>query len=165
MRQQALKAAACGVTTALCVVLMLLGTILGLGMYLSPILAGFCLIPIGKKWGAKHQLLVWIAVSLLCLMLVPDAEQNLMFIGLFGWYPALRPKLQRLPPALRILAKVLLFNIIVIALEALITLVLVPEHLGPVFAAALLALGNLVFILYDAAIPRFENMADKITRF
>ena len=161
MREQALKIAIGAMTAALGVVLMVLGAAVGLGTYLSPMLAGLCLLPAGRTWGVKFHLLIWAAVSLLCLMLVPDVEQNLMFIGLLGWYPALRPRLQKLRPLPRLLSKLLLFNGIIIALEALLMLVLVPETLGTLFAVLLLVVGNATFLLYDAALPRFEWIMDR----
>ena len=161
MKQQSRRMAVCGMAAALGVVLMVLGAILELGMYVCPMFAGLCLIPIGKEWGVKYHLMLWAAISLLCLMLVSNLEQNLMFIGLFGWYPALRPRLQRLPPLSRLLVKLVLFNAIVIAIEALLIFVLVPESMGTVFTVILLVLGNVTFLLYDFAIPRFEWMARK----
>lgn len=161
MKQQSRRMAVCGMAAALGVVLMVLGAILELGMYVCPMFAGLCLIPIGKEWGVKYHLTLWAAIILLCLMLVSNLEQNLMFIGLFGWYPALRPRLQRLPPLSRLLVKLVLFNAIVIAIEALLIFVLVPESMGTVFTVILLVLGNVTFLLYDFAIPRFEWMARK----
>ena len=161
MKQQSRRMAVCGMTAALGVVLMVLGAILELGMYVCPMFVGLCLIPIGKEWGIKYHLMLWAAIGLLCLMLVSNLEQNLMFIGFFGWYPALRPRLQHLPSLPRLIVKLLLFNCIVIAIEALIMLVLVPEVMGAVFTLILLALGNVTFLLYDFAIPRFEWLAKK----
>lgn len=158
MRKQAEVVAACGVAAALGVVLMLLGSFLGLGMYVSPMLTGLCLAPIGRRWGTKYQLVLWVAVSLVCLMVVPDVEENLMFAGFFGWYPAARPKLERLPPVWRWPAKLAVFNGPVIALELLVVLALVPERIGLLSGLALLALGNAVFILYDKAIPHIEML-------
>ena len=161
MKQQSRKMAVCGMTAALGVVIMLLGAVLGLGMYLSPMLVGLCLIPIGKEWGVKYHLMLWAVIGLLSLILVSNVEQNLMFIGLFGWYPALRPKLQNLPRTLRLCVKLLIFNVIVISLEVLIMTVLVPETMGTVFTVVLLVMGNITFVLYDFAIPRFEIITRK----
>ena len=155
------KIAVGGMLAALGVVLMVLGSFLGLGMYLSPMLAGLCLLPAGRRWGSRWQLLLWAAVSLLCLMLVPDIEENLMFIGLLGWYPALRIRLQVLPGVPRLLVKLVLFNGIILALEALITTYLVPEVFSPVLALSLLILGNVTFLLYDFAIPISEAVLER----
>lgn len=147
---------------AVCAVLMLLGAVLELGMYAAPLLAGICLLPYGQKYGIKYQIIVYLAVSFLSFILVPNIEQNLMFAGLFGWYPALRPALQGLSKLPRIVVKLLIFNVTIIAIEALVMLVLVPEVLGGGLIAALLVLGNITFILYDCIIPVLTVRLSKI---
>lgn len=161
MGKQARKIAVCGMTAALGVVIMLLGNVLSLGMYLAPMLVGLCLTVLGKEWGIRYQVLLWLAIGLLSFILISNPEQNLMFIGLFGWYPILRPSLQKLPTLSRVTVKFLMFNLIVIALEALLILVLVPEILGTGLMILLLLLGNVIFFVYDFAIPRFEVLAEK----
>lgn len=146
---------------ALGVVIMLLGAVLGLGMYVCPMIVGLCLIPIGQDYGTKYQIMLWIVISILSFILVPNPEENLMFAGLFGWYPALWPKLQKLPKLPRFLLKLLLFNVTVIALESLIMLVLVPEVMETGMMFLLLVLGNVTFLLYDKVIPRFDAIAKK----
>lgn len=156
MKKQAKRMAICGMMTALGVVLMLLGAVLGLGVYVAPMFVGWCLVPIGKEWGKKYQILLWIAISILSFTLVPNAEENLMFAFLFGWYPVLRPRLQKLPRLSRVIAKLLLFNVIVVILEALLVMVLVPESMEVWLALLLLLIGNVTFFFYDFAVPLFE---------
>ena len=152
--------ALCGVTAALAVVLMAVGGLLGIGLYAAPMLAGLCLLPAGRHLGLKYHLLLWLAVSALSFFLVPDIEQNLMFLCLFGCYPILRPALQRLPRLPRLLCKLLFFNAVSVALEALVLLVLAPESLAPPLLLLLLALGNLTFLLYDLLIPRAQRLLE-----
>lgn len=152
--------ALCGVTTALAVALMAVGGLLGIGLYAAPMLAGLCLLPAGRHLGLKYHLLLWLAVSALSFFLVPDIEQNLMFLCLFGCYPILRPALQRLPRLPRLLCKLLFFNAVSVALEALVLLVLAPEALAPPLLLLLLALGNLTFLLYDLLIPRAQRLLE-----
>lgn len=152
--------ALCGVTTALAVALMAVGGLLGIGLYAAPMLAGLCLLPAGRHLGLKYHLLLWLAVSALSFFLVPDIEQNLMFLCLFGCYPILRPALQRLPRLPRLLCKLLFFNAVSVALEALVLLVLAPEALEPPLLLLLLALGNLTFLLYDLLIPRAQRLLE-----
>ena len=152
--------ALCGVTAALAVVLMAVGGLLGVGLYAAPMLAGLCLLPAGRHLGLKYHLLLWLAVSALSFFLVPDIEQNLMFLCLFVCYPILRPALQRLPRLPRLLCKLLFFNAVSVALEALVLLVLAPEALAPPLLLLLLALGNLTFLLYDLLIPRAQRLLE-----
>lgn len=153
--------AACGMMTALSVVIMLLGGVLGLGMYASPMIAGFCLMYIGQEYGVKYQWTVWAAVSLLSVMLVPNAEENLMYICFFGLYPILWPLFEKLPWKLKWVCKLLYFNLTVIAVEALVMLVLVPEVMGAGLMIGLLALGNVLFLCYDFMIPRSHLLFQK----
>ena len=158
--------AVCSMASALGVVVMLLGAVLELGMYVCPMVVGLCLIPIGRQFGVKYQLLIWIVVSILSFLLVPNPEENLVFSGLFGWYPALQPKLQKLPKFLRTVVKFLLFNAVVIALETLLIRVLVPAAIDSEFLLLLLLLGNVMFFMYDRVIDRFDLIEARFrTRF
>lgn len=159
MKHQAKRMAVSGMMTALGVVLLLLGSVLGLGVYAAPMFVGWCLIPIGKEWGRRYQVLLWIAISVLSFILVPNVEENLMFAFLFGWYPIARPSLQKLKKLLRAALKLLLFNIIAVALEAVLILFLVPESAELWIVLLWLVMGNLMFVAYDFAIPVFESVA------
>ena len=154
----------CGMMTAVSVVIMILGSVLGLGMYASPMIVGLCLIPIGNKYGKKYHILSWVAVSILCFILIANVEQNLMFLCFFGCYPILWPYFQRIPKSIRLVVKLLYFNVLIIALEMLIMLVLVPEIMGKWMLAGLLALGNITFLCYDFIIPRAETVIAKYTK-
>lgn len=152
------KMATCAMVSALSVVLMLLGAVLELGMYAAPMLAGLLTIPVGKLYGRKYQCMVWICVSVLCFMLIPHVEQNLIYFGLLGWYPIVRPSVQKLPKLLGYICKFLIFNGTVIVIESLVMLVLVPEAMTPFFTILLLIVANFTFIAYDSVIPRIEQI-------
>ena len=149
---------------ALCVVLMVLGAVLELGMYACPLLAGLCFIPIGQKYGRKYHLILFVATVLLSFFLVPNIEENLIFAGLFGWYPILRPVLQKLPGVLRWLVKLAVFNGVVVTIEWLVMTVLAPEAMADVMLWVLLALGNVTFIAYDFLIPRLDALMGRIVK-
>lgn len=156
--KQTKRIAFCGMMTALGVVILLLGGFLGIGTYAAPLLAGLLILPAGKRWGVKYQVLLWLAIGLLGLFLVSDVEESLMFLGFFGWYPIARPALQKLPKLLGWVVKFLVFNVPVIALETVLILFLVPEDMGAGLALLLLALANVTFLIYDLAIPRVERV-------
>lgn len=153
----------CGMAAALSIVLLLIGSIAELGMYAAPMFAGMLLVPIGNRFGRKYHVLLWLVVSLLSFMLIPSPEQNLMYLCLFGCYPILWPLFMKIKRRwLRIAAKLLFFNLVVVAVEALVMLLLIPESLGTALAAALLVLGNLLFIMYDFLVPRTEALLKKL---
>ena len=159
--KQTKRMAMCGMMAALSVVLMVLGGALGLGMYVSPLLAGLCLIPIGNAYGKKYQAILWLAVSALSLLLVPNIEESLMYLCLFGCYPILRPQFQKLPKVLRFITKLLFFTVIFTALQLLITLVLVPEVMGTGMMVALIVLADVTLMVYDFVLPRVEWLLQK----
>ena len=151
----------CGMMAALSVVVMALGAALGLGMYVSPMIAGICLIPVGNAYGKKYQTMLWIAVSILCFILVPNIEENLMYLCLFGCYPIIRPYFQKLPNGIRFVAKLAFFTVVFAGLELLIMSVLVPETMGVGMMIALIVLGDVTFMMYDFVLPRAELLLSK----
>lgn len=144
-----------GVLAALAVVILLLGGVIPVGTYLAPMLASLPLIVLLSEL-PKSLCLGWYAiVALLGALLCPDPETAFVFVFL-GWYPAAKPALDRLPRLPRTVGKLLIFNAAVAALYALLILVLRLEalvqeakELGLSLLPALLALGNLTFLLYD----------------
>jgi len=162
---RAKQLAVCSMMTALCVVLMALGMVLELGTYAAPMFASLCLIPVREKYGKRWQVLIWIAAALLCFLLLPVPEQNLMFFGLFGWYPILRPSFQKMPRMLRIPAKFLAMNAAMIAIEALVMLVLVPEVMGTAMLLVFLALMNVLFLCFDFLLDRLHPLFCHLTKY
>lgn len=164
MRVSAKRMALCAMMVALCVVLMVLGAILELGMYVAPLLSGLLLIPVGKLYGKKYHIVVFAASALLCFLLVPNMEENLVYAGFLGWYPILRPLLQKLPKWLRWIVKLVVFNVLIVAIEALVMLVLAPEAMEGIFLWILLVLANVVFVTYDIMLPRLEGLVERIVK-
>ena len=93
---------------------------------------------------------------------MPNIEENALFIAIFGWYPILRPSLQKLPGVLRWICKILVFNITVVAAEWLVLTFLAPQVLESVFAWILLGLGNVTFVTYDFLVPKMQIILHKI---
>lgn len=149
--------AACGLGTALCVTLMALGSALGVMTYASPLLAGLLVGLIRVRYGARDALTMWAAASLLGLLLVPELEMSALFAGVFGWYPAAKPALDRLPRRRRRLCKCGAFLCAALAVYGGLALLLGPGGLGvagPAQAGLLLAAVGLIFALYDRALAR-----------
>lgn len=164
MKNRTRAIAACAMLAALGVVLMLLGAMLELGVYACPLLVGLCFIPVGQRYGRKYHVTLYVATSILCLLLVPNAEENLLLAGLLGWYPIVRPGLQKLNKWLGWVLKLLIFNAAVVAIEWLVMTVLVPEMMGTWLLWGLLLLGNITFIAYDLMIPRWETLTGRIVK-
>ena len=153
--------AVCGILAALSVVILLLGALLGIGIYLAPMIAGGSLLLVRRAYGVKYHVILWLAVSILSLILVPSLEQNLMYLCLFGCYPIFYPYLQKLGKGIRLVMKLFYFNAVFLAVELLLMLVLAPEAIDSVFFVIFLLLGNAVFLCYDLALPRFGVLLNR----
>ena len=106
--KKAKKTALCGMLIALSVVLMATTTIVPIAMYIMPILTGVIVILVLRAVGVKYALGVYIATSVLCLILITDKEAALTYALIFGYYPIIKQKFDRLPRVLAWVIKLLL---------------------------------------------------------
>ena len=159
-RSKSWAMAYCGMAAALCVALMLLGTIIPIAMFIAPAVASFLIATVCMECGITMAWTAYAAVSLLGLLFVPDKEIALIFTVLLGYYPLVKPRFDRIRPrALQLVCKLLLCNGAVLAMYGLL-LVLVPagsisqELRTTALAMTLLTLGmgNVAFALYDRAL-------------
>ena len=74
----------CGMAAALCVALMLLGTIIPIAMFIAPAVASFLIATVCVECGITMAWTAYAAVSLLALLFVPDKEIALIFTVLLG---------------------------------------------------------------------------------
>lgn len=101
----------CGMAAALCVALMLLGTIIPIAMFIAPAVASFLIATVCMECGITMAWTAYAAVSLLGLLFVPDKEIALIFTVLLGYYPLVKPRFDRIRPrALQLVCKLLLCN-------------------------------------------------------
>ena len=96
----------CGMAAALCVALMLLGTIIPIAMFIAPAVASFLIATVCMECGITMAWTAYAAVSLLGLLFVPDKEIALIFTVLLGYYPLVKPRFDRIRPrALQLVCK------------------------------------------------------------
>lgn len=149
-----------GLAAALCLLLMFMTGMIPFATYALPALAGVVLIAVVAENGFKTALVVYAAVSLLSLAVVPDREAALMFIFFFGYYPAVKELIEKLRFApVRLVIKYLLFNVsMIVAYWVVIHVLGIAEILesfgdfGKYSPYVILALGNVVFAVYDYAL-------------
>ena len=142
-----------GIVAALCIVIMFLPVLLP-GLYIAaPMAAGILMIILAEEVSAGWAWLTYLTVSLLSLIVTFDKETALMFILFFGYYPILRPKLEKIrPKVLRLPVKLVLFNIFLL-LDYWFTVYVLglptfDEETG-VMLTVLALLANAVFLGYD----------------
>lgn len=150
----------CGMVAALCVALMLLGTIIPIAMFIAPAVAGFLIATVCVECGKKMAWTAYAAVSLLGLLFVPDKEIALIFAVLLGYYPLVKPWFDRFHPALlRAVSKLVLCNGSILLMYGLILLLIPAGEISQelrtaafLLTAATLLMGNVAFLLYDRAL-------------
>ncbi len=151
-----------GMIAALCVLLMMLTGILPFLTYAVPAMAGFLMVVMVIECGTKWAVVVYIAVSILSVLVAPDKTAALLFVFFLGFYPILKGTLEKLPSRILEWAlKMILFNVCVVAAYLLMIYVLkMPEvmtemgDLGRYTGIVTLALGNVVFVIFDLALTR-----------
>ena len=154
--------ALCGLLSALAAALLILGGVLPGMVFCAPILAMGVLLPVLEEWGPKAAGTSYAAVSILALLLPANRETAFVYL-FFGWYPILRPKIAALPSRpLRVLARLAVCSAAAVLLYglALRLMGLTAELLESAwyFNAALLAAGNVVFLLTDSTLARLTNI-------
>lgn len=155
MKRQSTKVALCGIISSVSVVLMFMTGLVPFLTYTLPAVSGALLaiivIEINKKWAAG----AYIAISLLSLLIVADKEAAMFFVAFFGYYPIIKEVIEnKLPKILEWVVKLLLFNVAAVAAYAVIIYVFgIPfdelEEYGKYSVLILLAMGNVIFVLYD----------------
>ena len=168
-RQRSQRMALCGILTALALVFLSAGSVLPAATFCCPLLAMLCMLPVVEEYGTKTALLLYAAISLLALLLVADKEVALLYVFL-GWYPALRPGLNRrirsrMP---NLLVKLLLLAAAVSAMYALAIGVLGMGYIaaeytsgGQVMLLAMAVMGGAIWLLFDKVLARFTLLYHK----
>ena len=158
------KLAWCGVMTAVSLVLQLLGGLIGIGTYAAPVLGAVCTWEVLYYSDQRTAVLHWLATGILSLILCADKELALLYLFLLGWYPIAKPTLDRVrPKALRLLCKLLLFNVVILATYAILLLVVYGgdwEALGfggLGMTIVFLVLGNVIFLMCDWLLGRLHR--------
>ena len=154
--------ALCGVLTALAAALLALGGVIPGMVFCAPILAMGALLPVLEELGPKAAGTSYAAAAILALLLAPDRETAFVYL-FFGWYPILRPRIAALPSRLlRLAARLAVCNVTALLLYGLVLRLrgLTAELLESAwyFNAALLAAGNVVFLLTDSTLARLTNI-------
>ena len=150
--------ALCGLLTALAVVCMVLASAIGIGTFAGPLLAMIALLPLLEEYSPKTALAAYVAAAILGFLIAPELELSLVYAA-FGWYPVLRPRLNRLAsrPARLLLKTVICVAVILLLYGVLLNLLGMTADLAnaaPLLNLFLLILGVLTFLMMDLALER-----------
>lgn len=164
MKKESRRLATAGMFSALGVVFLCLGSVIPVATYASPVLASLSVMVAAEEGGRRWGWCAWAVIALLSLLLAPDKEAAAVFLVL-GYYPLVKPALDRLRPLPRAALKLILCVTAVGGLYALLIRVFQLEALTEEFRATgrlLLALtallGLATFFVYDLALLRLTAL-------
>lgn len=152
-----------GILAALAVMVLALGGLIPAAAYCAPVLASAMLVPVISVCGCRLAWAWYAAVAILGSLLCPDPETAAVFVFL-GYYPIVQAKLNRLPKALRIVLKLLLFHLAGAAMYAALIFLLGLSGIWEEFRQTALALqiltvalAELTFLLTDRLLCRLAR--------
>ncbi len=149
--------ALCGITAAISLLVLLL-TVVPVTEIGLPALAGALLMPVVVELGRRYGLLVYAAVSLLALLMVPSWEAKLLYVAFFGYYPLLKSLIERLQSIVwEWVLKLAVFNAAIIVTYACLFSFFSMDAAAFTIAGVslpwvFLLAGNGIFVLYDSGL-------------
>lgn len=152
---------------ALSLTLMFAGSLFSVFAYAIPMFLGIVIFMINKTFGKGYAFYVFLAVSVLSMLFVPDKETALMYALFFGYYPIVKPLIEKIKvKVLPFLLKLLLFNFSVFIIELLCVKVFgIPFFDDGVFSKSVLiiftAAMNLCFVIYERFLKNFKIIYEK----
>lgn len=166
MNKSTFKIAFTGVIIALCEVFLLSTGLFPFATYALPALAGMLLIPLMVEFGGKTAYIAFFGASVLAVLLCPDKEAAAMFTLFLGHYPISKAYFERIKNRiLEMLLKLVCFNgtviltyVILINLLGLSQIAEGFSDFGVYTVPLLLALANIVFIVYDIGLSCVINL-------
>ena len=150
--------ALCGIISAASVVILIISSIIPFSSYSAPALAGIICAAAVIGAGNKYAFCVYLSVSVLSFLIVPDKEAALLYAVFFGYYPIAKQLMEsRIKNhILQITAKIALFcTAACLFYFCAVTVLGIPSdefNIGRINLPLLfLAAGIIVFIIFDYA--------------
>ncbi|MBO4277769.1 MAG: hypothetical protein J5925_05180 [Clostridia bacterium] len=156
------RVALAGVFSALCVVLLFIGSVFDVLDLTTAAFAGFVILVALTELGSGSALAVYAVSSVIAALILPNKGSALFFAVFSGYYPVLKVPLNKIKPKwLSRLARILVFNAALAAsAAALVYLLQIPLAEYGVrtekawYIALFVLAANAVFIVYDLALER-----------
>ena len=153
------RIALCGMFGALSVTVMLMGSIIPFATYMCPAIAAFFILPIVYEYKEKTGFMLYLAVSILSVLLVAEKEFAFVYIFIFGLYCVFKFRMDKIKPVFLQYAAKSLYCLVATALCYGLLLFVFPsplltEDFGDFtlwLGIAFLVLITLVFLMFDFA--------------
>lgn len=149
--------------TSLTLVCMFLGQLVPVAIYTCTLISGVCIALAAEEIDIGYATSVYLAASILSLLLLPDKEAAVIFITVFGYYPIYKKILEQSRKdflksyAIRLVMKLLFINAsCIVYFFITIYLLGVPKEsftIGDVYLPGVfLIMGNAICLMYDKAL-------------
>ena len=155
------------IVAALALFLMIIAGIIPIGTYAVPVIASLLYIVLVREIGYGWAIMAYAVTSVMSLILCADKETAINFILFFGYYPILKTVFDKIKlKVLNLIIKLIIFNIAMITVFYIAKfLFMIPDSSYVVFGFyipwAILAFGNIVFVIYDYALTGLIAQYDR----
>ena len=154
---------------ALAVVFLAMGALVEVFDLSAAAAAALILLPVLLCYGMRYAILSYVVTAVLGAMLMPQSLGVWMFVGVTGYYPLIKQRLDRLPRVLSWTAKLVILMAVMLVYLALfyliamggegsfldaITLSFGEVDGGAILAWATVGLSVLTYVLFDILIDR-----------
>lgn len=158
------KVALGGVTAALSLILMIAAGVTTTLVYAIPMIAGALLMVLVMEFSAGFASLVYVAVSIISMLILGNKEAAIMYVAFFGYYPIIKSFLEKhLKGIVCWLVKYLIFNVAMVSAYFVVSKIfMIPfddiEAFGKFALPLLLLAGNILFFMYDILLTRLVSI-------
>ncbi len=158
------KVALGGVVAALSILLMLLAGVTSTLIYAIPMITGALLMMLVVEFGTGFAVLIYIAVSIISLLLLGNKEAAVMYVAFFGYYPIIKSVLEKHFNGIACwIIKYVIFNIAMILSYFVVTKIFMIsfediKSFGKFALLLLLLAGNILFVMYDVVLTRLVSI-------
>ncbi len=158
------KVALGGVIAALSIILMLVAGVTSTLVYAIPMITGALLMMLVVEFGISFTGLIYVAVSIISLLLLGNKEAAIMYVTFFGYYPILKSVFEKhLKGFTCWIVKYALFNVAMVLSYFVVTKVFMIsfediESFGKFALPLLLLAGNILFVMYDVVLTRLVSI-------
>lgn len=143
-----------GIATSVIIILLFLAGIIEVLDYTACAICSLVVTFILVEFGTSSALGVYIASSILALLILPSKISTVLFIAFCGWYSFVKRYIERIKQPFEIILKLLLFNIVLCVIFAITKFVFMIENDSNITLIILLVICNVTFLIYDKLITK-----------
>lgn len=154
-REKTKKLTVCAMLAALGVVFLWIGSVIEVADISMAVLASLLCVFAVIEYGGSAPWLVFSVTGVLSCLLLPQKTPAVLYVLLFGYYPILKEKIERLSKPIAWIVKEAVFQVALLLLLFLSHWLLLSAGAQPVVLyVILILLAEIVFPIYDLALTK-----------